>query len=358
MTCYQKHFTSFQREVITNLETLLGDRASEYTKNNNNHMQIKVEGIDRVFHSAATPSDYRALDNVIGQIRAALKRLNTPSRHPKEAPQSQKRAKAKECATELVAEQVHLLKKQLKTDLRSIRRQEFKMQTQQQDAQGSALSSTQLAESIRRYRKSLIADPLEQAVHQARGTLFIPPGLLKQGKTELETFLNSHLDTLAEYRARLDRRLQRRAADVPHSPQATDVTPDSPCKTGIQSKSEAEKEDIDAVKAKKKLKQKKTKQPPCALKQNPVADSVPAPTVTPEMPAQGEWKPDPVVLMNETEAMRIQGLQALSKLQIRQLMDNCQQALHQKHQSDIAYVANEMLTRGVTLQELEPLVVA
>lgn len=340
MTCYQRNFTSFQREAITKIAALLGERRFDYTKNNNNHMQIKVEGIDRVFYTSATPSDYRAISNVLGEIRAELNRLNMPETKPEAPPHSQIKSKAKKSACELVQGQVKQLQKQFKSKLRSIRRQEFKMLIQKQDAQEHALSSTLLAESVHQYRKQLTADPLEEAVNRTRGSLFVPPGLLRQGKNELEGFLNSHLASLADYRTRLEQRYHR------------DADNEQPLDTPLT-------EDHEKVKSKHKSKQtsKKNRQNKRPISVEPVAKGSAPVSQCSSLPSQADATVphdiNPEVLLTGKASQRIKTLKALSKLQIRQLMEDCQQALHQKHQDDIAFVVQEMQQRGVALQELE-----
>ena len=200
MSCHEKSFTPYQREAIAKVRALLGDTGFSYEKIAKNHMAIRIDGIQKPFTTGSTPSDQRSIHNFIGDIRAEINRLNpqnTCQLKPGELPESQMKAKAKKSACDLVKAQIKKLQKQLKRNLRTIRKEEFKMLTQLQDEQAGDLPNDLLVDSIRQYRRQQVEPALEQLINQNKGDLFITLGQIKQGKAELGEYLDSSLGSVA-----------------------------------------------------------------------------------------------------------------------------------------------------------------
>ena len=353
MSCHEKSFTPYQREAIAKVRALLGDTGFSYEKNANNHMQIKVDGIERVFHTGATPSDFRSIHNFIGDIRAELNRLNpqnTCQLKPGELPESQMKAKAKKSACDLVKAQSKKLQKQLKRNLRTIRKEEFKMLTQLQDEQAGDLPNDLLADSIRQYRRQQIEPALDQLISQNKGDLFITPGPIKQAKTELEEYLDSNLASIAEYRDRLDKRLERRI-------KTGKAVIGNLLNEACANEALAEPAGKDSVVSTDDVTGEPEAAPACAevaeVPQAVVAETPVAAVTEPAQAAKAEAQSTLTELVAEKPYKRIAALKALEKEQIRQLMADCEKALNQKHQEDIHYLIAEMQNRGISLDELQ-----
>ncbi|EOZ5528703.1 hypothetical protein ACQSNA_000555 [Vibrio metschnikovii] len=363
MTCYQKNFTPYQREVIAKLSAMLGNRRFSYQKTANNHIQLKIDGIDRVFHTGGTPSDFRSQNNFLSDIKAEIKRLKTPCIRPITLPNSQIKADAKKEVCGFVQHQIRIQLKRLKRNLRTIRKQEYKMLTELQDASGQAISCDQLAECIADFRRQQATVELEKAIQQQKGDRFVTPGLIKSAKQELVDFLNSQLATRAEYRERLQRRLVRSAVQA-NSDSSThsllQVSAKLVAESSAQTKvlqhaansdnaQKANSRKTGTMKSNvKKLKASKGSMPLTILPRN--VDNT---AVILESGKQNGQSHDLVLPMREPAVERINSLKALSKEQIRSLVEDCQAALELKHQEDIAFLLNEMQTRDIDLRELE-----
>lgn len=342
MTCYQKNFTPYQREAVAKLKAILGKTPFSFEKAASNHLQVKIEGIPRVFYTGSTPSDHRSLNNFLGDVKAEIKRMNTQEHTPSAPPKSQQKAQAKTQAFDFVKRQTQQQQKRLKQSLRQIRKQEYKMLTALQDKSDQLLACDILAKHIDHFRHQQSAVELELSIHKYKGDLFITPGLIRSAKQELMDFLDQHLDTRAEYRERLKKRHQQRrltqnqalplaVCDIQDSDDTNDPKSDrinmvAPNTTGFSDVPNGTE---------------------CSLENNLEMHintlQVEVDTCTDNLPQ----------LMSTEKHQRLASLKKLSKQQIQQLMIECQATLEQKHLEDISFLLKEMHCRGIEWHELE-----
>lgn len=348
MTCYEKRFTPYQRQVIARVSQLLEGKTFQYEKKRNNHLAIKVEGISDVFHTSATPSDFRAADNFLGDIRSALNR-RAADRAASEAAEypspSQAGRRAKKSVQVFVQAQNKKLHKQLKRNLRSTRKEEFKMLIQQLQDDDYELPSETLAISVRQFRETLVSAEIDRFIHQEKGDLFIPSGMLKGIKKDAISYLNNNLASLADHRARLNRVTQRwldDSASVQGDTEIATAVPEECVKSCENTKGE----------------------PKVSSQPVPLTMSGPSLTTGKTVGTGSEQctgtdtshKPQEYSvtrLVSEKPYKRIAAIKVLEKEQIRQLMEDCEKALNQKHEEDIHYLLAEMQKRGVGLNELQ-----
>lgn len=67
-------YSKYQRDIIKRIGKELGTSiAFSYGKCSNNHLKIYVDGLDKPFYTSSTPSDRKAGDNFMGDLRGALK---------------------------------------------------------------------------------------------------------------------------------------------------------------------------------------------------------------------------------------------------------------------------------------------
>mgnify|MGYP000032384103 FL=1 len=67
-------YSKYQRDIIKRIGKELGTSiAFSYGKCSNNHLKIYVDGLDKPFYTSSTPSDRKAGDNFMGDLRSALK---------------------------------------------------------------------------------------------------------------------------------------------------------------------------------------------------------------------------------------------------------------------------------------------
>ena len=67
-------YTKYQKKVIKFLGLLLdNDRPFYYEKTKNNHLQVKIKGVQTVLHTGGTPSDIKSYSNFKAEVKRALK---------------------------------------------------------------------------------------------------------------------------------------------------------------------------------------------------------------------------------------------------------------------------------------------
>lgn len=333
MSCHEKSFSTYQREVIKKVKALMGDTQVNYEKSPNNHLQIKIAGIDRVFFTSSTPSDSRSLDNFIGDIRAEINRLamlDAPQQIPAEPPNSVIKADARKSAQAFMVKVFEKTHKKLQRRLKHIERDEYQVFT--------TTTLDNRGDSVREFRKKLIKSEVEKAINTGKGKLFIPPGLNKKCQAELEEHLNTVLPSIPEYHHRMTQDMPLSAAAMPQhsSPVIAPLASILPAQTQQQTPTKVE--------------------PSAAPADTPVAEKVlsQAPS-TAKIEAADTAAPHNVLddLINAKPHKRLAQLKALSKQHIALLIDDCQKALQQKHQDDIDFLAEQMQSRGVSLHELQ-----
>jgi hypothetical protein len=370
MTCHKKNFTPYQREVVAKLSAMLGNTPFRYEKTANNHMQVKIDGIDRVFYTGGTPSDCRSINNFLGDIKAEIKRLSTPDIIPTALPSSRIKADAKKAVCHFVQRQTQLQLKRLRRNLATIRKQEYNMLTELQAQSGQAISNDQLTKVISDFRRQQTAVQLEQAIQRHKGDLFVTPGLIKSAKQELVDFLNNQLPTRADYRDRLQRRLKRgviQSSIHPKTEQLEKASTDQNSDPSSPANSQEETAMLDsgntmldssknaktAKTGKKKTKKKRQNAASCAMPLTNIQPSADNAEIVAEPSKDKSQIQDLVLPMGDVASDRIDSLKALNKAQIRALMAECQAALEQKHQEDIVFLLNEMQARDIDLHELK-----
>lgn len=67
-------YSKYQKDIIKRIAKELGTSiAFSYGKCSNNHLKVYVDGLDKPFYTSSTPSDRKAGDNFMGDLRSALK---------------------------------------------------------------------------------------------------------------------------------------------------------------------------------------------------------------------------------------------------------------------------------------------
>ncbi|MCP4922967.1 MAG: hypothetical protein GY915_02910, partial [bacterium] len=74
---HSRSFTPYQKRIIKAVEALVGNRPFSAGKAQNNHLQLKIEGIDKPLYTGATPSDCKAFENFMSQVRTMLRASET-----------------------------------------------------------------------------------------------------------------------------------------------------------------------------------------------------------------------------------------------------------------------------------------
>lgn len=70
---HSRSFTPYQKRIIKAVTDLIGSRAFSARKAQNNHLELKIEGIEKPLYTGATPSDCKAFENFMSQLRGMLR---------------------------------------------------------------------------------------------------------------------------------------------------------------------------------------------------------------------------------------------------------------------------------------------
>ncbi|WP_143051961.1 hypothetical protein [Allopseudospirillum japonicum] len=290
---------------------LLGERPFSYRKKKSNHLQVKIKGIDKVFHTGATPSDTKSYNNFIGDIKHELKKLHQPHQTTEISLPIHHPPQAKGLITPKIVLERKLQKvrqsiiKQLRLQADKLRKQEHEMVMQEASLQG-----------IEKFRENLIQAELNQALQQKKSsTDYITPAKIKKVHQTLREHLDYMLPPLAFYHQTLKK--EASAIQVETLANEIKISADD---------SKISNEDIPVITQPVQNLEKTTKQE-ADLGLN--------------------------TLMKETSNKRVKILKNLSKPQISALVQDLQKALQEKHQEDIQEIINLMKNKGVTLEELQ-----
>ena len=72
-----RSYSKYQKNIIKSLGKELGSTIPfKFEKTKNNHLKVLIDGLDRPFYTACTPSDRKSGVNFIGDVRSALKMQN------------------------------------------------------------------------------------------------------------------------------------------------------------------------------------------------------------------------------------------------------------------------------------------
>ncbi|WP_298147234.1 hypothetical protein [uncultured Acinetobacter sp.] len=358
MACHEKSFSSYQREAIDRVKALIGDTPFEYEKSANNHLRVKISGIDRMFFTGSTPSDTRSIDNFIGDIRSEMNRikvLNSKQSIPTEPPKSLIKANERKSAQNFINDITQSINKKIKYEIEHIKKEEEKMLTTLESC------NDDLGQNIRDFRKNLIKNEIEQKM-ASKGKLFIPPGLVKQCHGQIDEYLGNMLPKIPEYQSKLLEKVYL------HSLSSQE-------EEGIKENGSEEKQQLNlkvtiSEVAKSIKPQEKTQQEKEIPKPNASVEIVPAnikqkakmasPEIEPLESSQNQSEAGQdtlntvlTSLVNAKSNKRVAMIKTLPKQKIIALIEDFKRALTQKHQDDINFLAEQMQSRGISLDELE-----
>lgn len=305
-------YSTYQKRIIKHLPDLLGERPFSYRKKKSNHLQVKIKGIDKVFHTGATPSDTKSYNNFIGDIKHELKKLHKPHQTteislPIHHPPQVRDLIAPKIALERKLQKVRQsIIKQLRLQADKLRQQEYEMVMQEASLQG-----------IENFRENLIQGELNRALQQKKpATDYITPAKIKKVHQALREHLDYMLPPLAFYH----QQLKKEASTTQVETLAREIQ----LSTDLDSKTSNE-----------------NVHPATQLIKDP------------EQPIKQEVDLGLSALMKETSNKRVKALKHLSKPQMSALMQDLHKALQEKHQEDIQEIIGLMKNKGVTLEELQ-----
>lgn len=302
MSNYLKGYTGYQKRVIKGVAELLEERPFSYKKKNNNHLEIKVKGIDRVFYTSATPSDHRGYENFLSDIKIELRKLTESDVVPSNV--------IEPINTTQADDRQASLDKITRTIIKRIRMSIDKIQ---QDEHRAVISDTAPNdEIIRDFREALVTREIDLAMKSKDDKDYYPVAMLKQRKITIRDNLDFMLPSTAYYHDELKEKLDQARSELRESSPNT-------TKNNEQGKKENVIEPV---------------------KQNEPVD-------------REETGMDLQQLAKAKRNKRISEIKKLTKGQITLLMNDFEEALGQKHEEDIQDLVAQIKEKGITLEEIQ-----
>lgn len=314
-----KGYTNYQQNVIKRVAELVQDRPFTHEKAANNHLKILISGLDRPYFTSATPSDNRAFENIISDIKGAIRRAeaHAPAStviRPDSLIQSEEKQRKE---TEL-SKVTKAIIKRIRHHISKIRQDEYDSFLASEECDCSQVTQS--------FRLELVKSEVDLALKNKRSTDYFTSGQLKNLRKEVMEHLDFMLPTVAEYHDLFKAKL----SEIIPDPSEPDTNKDN---TKIR------------------------------VSQSTTSDSTDQNdgTIHPSATVSDETTPLEVTgvesqlqnLMKEKSHKRIATLKVLSKNQIAQLIDDCQKLLEQKHQEDIQAIVHQIQISGVSFDELK-----
>lgn len=313
-----KGYTNYQQNVIKRVSELVQDRPFTHEKAANNHLKILISGLDRPYFTSATPSDNRAFENIISDIKGAIRReeAHAPAStaiRPDSLIQSEEKQRKE---TEL--------SKVTKAIIKRIRHHISKIR---QDEYDSFLASEgcDCAQVTQSFRLELVKNEVDLALKNKRSTDYFTSGQLKNLRKEVMEHLDFMLPTVAEYHDLFKAKL----SEIIPGPSEPDTNNDTKIRVTQSTTSDSTDQND------------RTIHPSATVSD----ETTPSEVTGVETQLQN--------LMKEKSHKRIATLKVLSKNQIAQLIGDCQKLLEQKHQEDIQAIVHQIQISGVSFEELK-----
>ncbi|WP_028303566.1 hypothetical protein [Oceanospirillum maris] len=347
MSSHLRAYSNYQKRVIKGVADLVGDLPFTYEKSSNNHLQIKIKGVDRVFFTSSTPSDRRSYENIMSDIRGELKRIEVeeqPTPVDESLPESAEKSAARQALQEMMDKSVRTIIKKHRNSIDKIKKDEFQaFLAADFDSEGDV---------VREFRKNLIKSEIERVLKSRTNNEFIPPGMINKSKKQIEENLNFMLPSMAHYQS-----LGRDQAPAEHSDlEPLEHSSLEPAST-ISAKDKVDDSAVEDLSSDDLTGSNRSSSGVVSLdhvSHSVVKDSVAKNTVAKNVAEViAESKDFLPQLLDEKPHKRLAAIKALSKKQIALLIEDCQKALEQKHQEDIRDLAHQIQAKGISIEELE-----
>lgn len=334
MSSHLKGYSGYQKRVVKGIADLVGERPFSHERTSNNHLQIKVKGIDRVFYTSSTPSDHRTFENFISDIKSELKQIAQTETQPETAEPSQPSGSADEHKL-----RQGRLDKMIKTSIKRIRmtidnlRNEELAALLSQPDQDPALV-------IKGFRENLIRREIDQVIKNKSKQDYITASQQKECEKTLEENLSFMMPTIACYQEQLGASPAESGTDNDQSnPQA-----DTECSAALTS-------DTGALSSASHSPAETAPRP--ASTDRPVTEAKIPGTADTAASTAASGSVNLHQLVKEKSSKRLAIIKELPKNHIEALMADFSKALEQKHQDDVRDLVSQIKERGVSLDELQ-----
>lgn len=323
MPHHLKKFSAYQKNAIKDLTRLLGDRPFLFEKTGSNHLQVKIQGVERVFHTGSTPSDYKSLLNFIGDVKAELKRLEHQeletgaATHTIEAQPSCMQPRQKPSQEVQIQRMAQIIIKSIRMNFDRIKDREYSMFFEQESPDPA---------QIAQFRADFVESEFAKAMKNRKDTDYFTKAAIRKGKEKVMEHLDFMLPTPAYYHEQLKQRLSQALRST---------------------------QDVDSTMSEQTLVEQRASEQPVLEQTSAVAESKKAASLDDEATSSASSSFVLADLMKEKSPKRIRLLKTLPKNHLALLIEDLKIALEQKHQEDIQQLIQLMQEKGIELTELQ-----
>ena len=340
MVTVSRTYSAYQKKVIRSLSKLVGARAFRYEKAQNNHLKIHIEGVDKPVFTSSTPSDCKALENFMSQVRGMIR-----------AAEKQYPLEVKVCEANPKQPHVCSHEKMISSIVKNMRL----MAADLQDKEIEMVFEQQAVEGISEYRQQVIKKAIGTALSHRKGGSYLTPSVIRCIEKDITHHVDFILPTVAHY-ADLLAKSKNTAKSKPTSAavqslelgaeideeefigaEINAVEEQAPLSLGDVFLLPQKQDQPVTTAAKKKVKLSKksgVKKPSRMDQQQPVGED--------EMS----------MLMALTSEQRITQAKVLTMTQIQALVDDLKQAMVEKHDQDIDDVICLMAEKGLAIEDI------
>lgn len=340
MVTVSRTYSAYQKKVIRSLTKLVGARAFRYEKAQNNHLKIHIEGVDKPIFTSSTPSDCKALENFMSQVRVMIR-----------AAEKQYPLEVKVCEANPKQPHVCSHEKMITSIVKNIRL----MAADLQDKEVEMVFEQESVDGISEHRQQVIKKAINTALSHRKGGSYLTPSVMRCIEKDISHHVDFILPTVAHY-AELLGKSKNAAKSKPTSAAVQSVELDlemddeelineemnaveeqAPLSLGDVFLLPQKQDQSVTTTMKKKVKLSKTsvmKKPSRMAQQQPVGED------------------DMSMLMALTSEQRIAQAKALTMAQIQALVDDLKQAMVEKHDQDIDDVIRLMAEKGLAIEDI------
>lgn len=330
--CKQNSYSKYQRSVIKFLTDHLDiDTPFSYEKTQTNHLKVLIDGLEKPFYTASTPSDSKSLANFSADVKRELK----ASRVARAVTDNTEQEPA--FANYMSVPHEKLIKGCIKS-LRS------RLETIKSKEQEKVLESRSV-EVIALYRENVVKRAIELALQIRRSNDYVKPKEKKNFEAQVAKYLDFMMPTCAHYADLLESKssLKKQMSTLLASnPVSSDQQPQL-SELGTEPEPALA---VEPLTPKKTSAHVNTQAMPHPSAFNGV---VAAPS---SMPAIAKTKSSAAELMRMSANNRVDLLRNLSKAQSLQLIDDVNQALALNREQDIEAVVALIKEKGVSLESI------
>ncbi|HIF9152498.1 TPA: hypothetical protein ACX6PW_001133 [Photobacterium damselae] len=339
MTTVSRTYSAYQKKVIRALSKLVGSRAFRYEKAQNNHLKIHIEGVDKPVFTSSTPSDCKALENFMSQVRGMIRAAE--KQHPLEV---------KVCEANPKQPHVCSHEKMISSIVKNIRL----MAADLQDKEIDMVFEQGTVDGISEHRQTLIKKAITTALSHRKGGRYLTPSVMRCIEKDISHHVDFILPTVAHY-AELLSKSKIAAEPKEEVAEVQSVELDAECE-------EQESNDKEMVTIEEKTPlslndvfQRPQKQDKTVINANKKkVKSVKKLTV--KKPSRvvnaHSGEDDLSMLMTLTSEQRIHQAKVLTMTQIQALIDDLNQAMVEKHDEDIDDVIKLMHQKGLAIEDI------